>query len=104
MIKGSAIREIRFKDGHCILKGEALIIHWPDPRANPTRVEILHKDRSLFSHAVSALGWIGGTRAEEYLGEAVMDSVCETPNGTTVEPDGVDSEGVPSWLMIHGLM
>jgi len=104
MIKGMAIKEIRFKDGYCILKGETVLIHWPDPRTNPTQVEVLHKDRCIKTRAVAGLGWIGRACSEAYLGKAVMDSVCETPNGNTVEPDGVDSEGAPSWLMIHGLI
>lgn len=104
MIKGTANQEIRFKDGHRILKGEALLVNWPDPRKCPTQVEVLHKDRCLRARAVSALSWIGMRCSEEELKEAVMDGVCETPNGTSVEPDGVDSTGVPSWLMIHGLI
>ena len=104
MMKGTAVCEIRFKDGHRILKGESILIAWPDPRLNPMKVEVFHKDRVLNSPAVSALGWIGSSCTEEDLAEAVCDSVCETPNGTTVEPDGIDSDGVPSWLMIHGLI
>jgi hypothetical protein len=104
MMKGTVIREIRFKDGHRILKGDSILIAWPDPRLNPTRVEVFHKDRVLNCLAVSALGWICKSCTEKDLAEAVHDSVCATPNGSTVEPDGVDSDGVPSWLMIHGLM
>jgi hypothetical protein len=104
MVKGTAIKEIRFKDGHRILKGETLMINWPDPRKNPSRAEVLHKDRSLPAQSVPALGWIGLSCTEKELAEAAMDSVCGTPSGATVEPDGVDSQGVPSWLMIHGLI
>jgi hypothetical protein len=32
------------------------------------------------------------------------DGLCETPTGETVEPDGYDEHGCPSWLMICGLM
>ncbi len=104
MMKGTVIREIRFKDGYCILKGESIFIAWPDPRLNPTRVEVLHKDRALNCVAVFALGWIGIFCTLADLFEAAFDSVCDTPNGTTVEPDGIDSQGVPSWLSIHGLL
>lgn len=34
----------------------------------------------------------------------VFDSVCESLLGHTVEPDGVDFEGSPSWLLVMGLI
>jgi hypothetical protein len=104
MIKGTTKHEVRFKDGHTIRKGETLMIQWPDPRTNPAQVDVLHRDRQLRISAVTALRWIGKSFSEEELAEAVMDSICKTPNGTTVEPDGIDPEGVPSWLLIHGLI
>ena len=33
----------------------------------------------------------------------VEDSVCLTPLGNRVEPDGYDQHGCPSWLLILGL-
>jgi hypothetical protein len=36
--------------------------------------------------------------------EWTYDSVCETPSGDTVEPDGVGPDGAPSWLRILGLI
>lgn len=36
--------------------------------------------------------------------EWAHDSVCETPTGHTVEPDGEGPDGVPSWLRIFGLI
>lgn len=38
------------------------------------------------------------------LGEWVVDSVCETPSGDTVEPDGHGPDGAPSWLLALGLI
>ena len=32
------------------------------------------------------------------------DSMCETPTGHQVEPDGVGPDGVPSWLILCGLI
>lgn len=104
MIKGTAIREIRFKSGHVIRKGETLIIEWPDVRNNPTKVNVMHANRMLPTPAITALGWIGKSFSQEELADAAMESVCETPSGTTVEPDGIDSAGVPSWLLIYGLI
>jgi hypothetical protein len=35
---------------------------------------------------------------------AVCDSVCPSIGGETVEPDGWDSSGAPSWLLALGLI
>jgi hypothetical protein len=34
----------------------------------------------------------------------VCDSVCESVFGSQVEPDGWDSDGSPSWLLVFGLV
>tara|TARA_R110002020_G_scaffold19364_2_gene67097 strand:+ start:5736 stop:5963 length:228 start_codon:yes stop_codon:yes gene_type:complete len=34
----------------------------------------------------------------------VFDSTCESLAGETVEPDGVDPDGFPSWLLAVGLV
>jgi hypothetical protein len=41
---------------------------------------------------------------DEQLEEWVYDGVCESVRGETVEPDGFDSEGSPSWLVALGLI
>ena len=38
------------------------------------------------------------------LEEWLTDSVCETPTGHIVEPDGVGPDGVPSWLRCLGMI
>ena len=81
-----------------------VFIAWLDPRLMPTQVEVHHRDRVLKCPALPSLAWIGLTCSQESLAEAMDDGTCETPNGNAVEPDGVDSDGCPSWLMIHGLM
>lgn len=32
------------------------------------------------------------------------NGVCKTATGAKVEPDGIDSYGCPSWLMVMGLV
>jgi hypothetical protein len=32
------------------------------------------------------------------------DSICKTPTGKRVEPDGHGSDGSPSWLLVFGLI
>jgi hypothetical protein len=104
MMKGNTLREIRFKDGYRIKKGDMILLFWPDPRGKATCVEVHHGGRLIFVPSVTALAWIGHSASPSELEEATFDGTCETPNGHTVEPDGVDPEGVPSWLLIHGLI
>lgn len=40
----------------------------------------------------------------EQITDWVTDSVCESMLGYTVEPDGIDEEGSPSWLLALGLI
>lgn len=44
-----------------------------------------------------------GEPSIEDIQEMVMDGNCTTPSGDTVEPDGHDSHGFPSWLIIFGM-
>lgn len=46
----------------------------------------------------------GELPGEEQLEAWVFDSVCETPTGFSVEPDGHGPDGCPSWLMLLGLV
>ncbi len=38
------------------------------------------------------------------IAEWMGDSICETVTGEIIEPDGVGSDGAPSWLLALGLM
>ncbi len=40
----------------------------------------------------------------EQLAEWVNDGVCESILGETVEPDGCDEHGSPSWLLALGMI
>lgn len=40
----------------------------------------------------------------EDLERWTYDSVCESVLGETVEPDGYDEHGSPSWLIAYGLI
>ena len=42
--------------------------------------------------------------SQQQLNEWSNDSVCETPTGHIVEPDGTGPDGVPSWLRCLGLI
>lgn len=40
----------------------------------------------------------------EQLEEWESEGVCETPDGCFTEPDGTCSHGLPSWLIIAGVI
>jgi len=44
------------------------------------------------------------TPSFEEIREWVYDSVCETLDGQTIEPDGVAYNGCPSWLLALALV
>ena len=104
MIKGQMTREVRFRNGYTLPKGSLIILNWPDAKAKPFQVEVHHGNTVFHSPAATALAWIGLTVSQEALETAMEDGTCETPSGITVEPDGIDPHGVPSWLGIHGLI
>lgn len=104
MIKGQMQREVQFRNGNVLPKGSMVILNWPDAKLKPFQVEV-HLGNLVFpSPAATALAWIGLTVSQEELEAAMEDGACETPSGSMVEPDGVDPQGVPSWLGIHGLL
>ena len=40
----------------------------------------------------------------EDLEEQINDGVCSSVGGNSVEPDGWDFEGTPSWLLVLGMI
>lgn len=104
MIKGQMVKEVRFRNGYILPKGSVIILNWPDAKVNPSQVEVHHGNTAFHSPAATVLAWIGLTVSQEALKTAMEEGACETPSGNIVEPDGIDSEGVPSWLSIHGLI
>lgn len=104
MIKGQMVREVRFRNGYILPKGSIIMLNWPDAKVNPSQVEVHHGNTAFHFPAATALAWIGLTVSHEALEAAMEDGPCETPSGNIVEPDEIDSEGVPSWLSIHGLI
>ena len=103
MIKGLMVREVECEDGHRLGKGDSVLIAWPDPHCKPMQVEVHHQGHLLSCPASTALYWIGLSISHKELAAAIVDGNCDTPGGLSVEPDGVDLDGVPSWLKIYGL-
>jgi hypothetical protein len=46
----------------------------------------------------------GKVPSDKTIEHWVCDSVCKSLNGKSVEPDGWDTDGTPSWLLALGLM
>lgn len=42
--------------------------------------------------------------SDDQIAAWMCDSICETPCGCQVEPDGHCEHGAPSWLLILGLI
>lgn len=104
MIQGTTKRPVTLKTGARLAAGVPVSLHWPDPHRKPGLVEVCADDVSFGSPASSALRLIGITITEDQLADAICDGPCETPAGNAVEPDGVDHQGIPSWLRIYGII
>ena len=103
-ITGKVVRGGTLGKGHRIERGESLAFYWPDPHGRPSEVRALYKGENFLGGALIALKMLGIAPTEDDLLSALCNGVCDTPNGHSVEPDGVDHQGVPSWLMIYGFI
>lgn len=90
-------KEIKLKDGSILPKGLPVTFLQDNPsrclvrgaRAEPYRVRVT----SAFK-----------TPSMAELEESANDGVCPSIAGETVEPDGWDSHGSPSWLLAFGVI
>lgn len=63
--------------------------------------------KRITSHAATLPTWAREMEALPSMSELeewTCDSVCETPSGDQVEPDGHGPDGAPSWLLLLGLI
>ena len=91
-------KEIKLKDGSTLAKGlkvsfiegmdSRCMVHSPD-HAEPLRVRITSAFKAPSMATLERWG---------------MDSVCKTPTGKRVEPDGHGPDGSPSWLLVFSLI
>jgi hypothetical protein len=90
-------KDIPLKDGTILMKGSlvsvepvnyrACKITFPSGESHQVRYTSVFKPPSM-----------------KCLNEWLMDEGCETIIGNTVEPDGYDDQGFPSWLLALGLI
>jgi hypothetical protein len=114
--------EIKLKDGTIIPAGTKGIVRPVLPNETPTAEE----NSALRTHYTGLLAFRpeGGEREYKFRMSRLPNyfegfkapsvktmekwewdgSGCKTPVGTMVEPDGVDSAGWPSWMLILGII
>ena len=89
---------IKLKGGGEIPRGCA--VTWNDGKAT------VHANGKTYR--VSALGAAKALGVDipglEALEEWTYDGICESVLGETVEPDGIDEHGSPSWLLAMGMI
>jgi len=81
LAKGLPVSFIAGKDGRCLVHSPA------HPEPLQVRITSAFKAPSMAT-----------------LEKWSYDSVCKTPTGKRVEPDGHGSDGSPSWLLVFGLI
>ena len=95
------VKEVRLKDGTVIPKCTPCQLSF----AVGVKVHNPVKDFKTSGNSLSGLFREFDAAPDlSALEEEVMDSVCTSPTGHSVEPDGFGPDGVPSWLMIFGLI
>lgn len=98
--------EIKMKDGTVLPEGKRFVIRWEETSIGP-------RPRVRMEGAISEYK-IAHSSAIKMMGKKVpsMSSLarwgdngnCKSVMGEVVEPDGTDSYGSPSWLIVKGLI
>ena len=105
MIGAYAVKApIPLKDGSVIPKGAAINVAWnAEYPAGSSEVtyegRILRLRGQTIGRAIA--GKVPTIRTLERWDSV---GVCKTPTGATVEPDGIDARGCPSWLLLMGVI
>lgn len=90
-------KAIKLKTGETLPKGLPVSFQKDCPSACLVHGERDHPFRVRVTSAFRA-------PSLDSLQEAVCDGVCESVAGHSVEPDGWDHEGSPSWLLALGMI
>ena len=102
---------LALKDGTIVPRGATLTVNWNRENPGGASVAVWHRPPADGGPRTLKLGArhlgrlvAGRLPTLEECQEWTFDSVCETPSGDTVEPDGWSADGEPSWLLILGLL
>lgn len=90
-------KQIKLKTGEVLPKG--LPVEFIPSRNSVCRV-IAGCGREYMVRITSAFI----TPSMDEIDEAMCDGVCMSVAGETIEPDGHDEHGSPSWLLVFGLI
>lgn len=99
-------RPIKLRNGRTLASGEELrLVAWGHDVVTVQREggDLLRLSPRVVARAID-VDFGGDDIDEETIRYWVYDSVCPTPTGYTVEPDGHGPDGVPSWLIILGYL
>ena len=102
-----AAKDIKLKSGEVIKKGTPVdsIVH--NLVYGVSMVKFFGRDKPLKLPTAALYRFVTGFRkppGQKALERMVFDSVAKSITGKTVEPDGVASDGSPSWLLVLGLI
>lgn len=93
--------DIKLKTGEVISAGTFVTLRPMDRLCEVITVEKTYK----FTWLTVATKILGKTiPINRTLEKYIYDGICKSINGKTVEPDGVDSDGFPSWLIVMGMI
>lgn len=105
-MRSTVKREMRTKSGVVIKAGEVVdVVKHPeyDSLVRSTTEDGRHISISAMNVGTKLTGF-KKMPSDRTLEKWVTDSVCRSITGQKVEPDGYDSKGFPSWLLVMGLM
>ena len=104
----TTVADIVLRDTDVVPAGSVLRVTWSDTPAGvqlvtwadaPGGERILRLKGRSIGRALA-----GEVPSPDQLEEWTFDSVCETPTGDEVEPDGYGQDGCPSWLLLLGMV
>ena len=98
--------EIKMKDGSVLPEGKKFSIRWEETSiGHRPRVKVYGSDSEFKISNGSAIKMLGKKEPSiSSLSRWNSNGNCKSILGETVEPDGTDSYGSPSWLIVKGLI
>jgi hypothetical protein len=98
--------EIRMKDGSVLKAGNKFSIRWEETAiGHRPRVKVYGSDSEFKISNGTAIKMLGKKEPSvSSLSRWDGNGICKSILGETVEPDGTDSYGSPSWLIVKGLI
>lgn len=107
-MKVTFVKDAKLKSGKQIPTGtEAEVIPHPDPTKYLYYMLVTLPDGTNFKTKMINFPQIftgGGLPSMDELEEWLNDGVAESVAGYSVEPDGYDQHGFPSWFIVLGMI